>query len=120
MGIDPTAPSLHVGHLLPLMSLFWMFVHGFHAITLVRKLCLESKPVVVLISLYIARRCHCPDWRSYRKDDHARATTLYGSESQHGLHALPAQDALGKYGASCPVQTWISVGMGVAQRACEQ
>ncbi|MCJ1438219.1 tyrosyl-tRNA synthetase [Xylographa pallens] len=34
VGIDPTAPSLHVGHLLPLMSLFWMYVSGFHAVTL--------------------------------------------------------------------------------------
>lgn len=35
VGIDPTAPSLHVGHMLPLMSLFWMYVHGYHAVTLV-------------------------------------------------------------------------------------
>ncbi len=34
VGIDPTAASLHVGHLLPLMSLFWMYVHGYHAVTL--------------------------------------------------------------------------------------
>ena len=36
VGIDPTADSLHVGHLVPLMSLLWMYVHGYHAITLVR------------------------------------------------------------------------------------
>jgi tyrosyl-tRNA synthetase len=34
VGIDPTAASLHVGHMLPLMTLFWMYVHGYHAITL--------------------------------------------------------------------------------------
>lgn len=34
VGIDPTAPSLHVGHLLPLMSLFWLYIHGYHAVTL--------------------------------------------------------------------------------------
>ena len=34
VGIDPTASSLHVGHLLPLMSLFWMYVHGYHTISL--------------------------------------------------------------------------------------
>ena len=39
VGIDPTAPSLHVGHLLPLMSLFWMYVSGFHAVTLVSAPC---------------------------------------------------------------------------------
>lgn len=33
-GIDPTAPSLHVGHMLPLMALFWMYLHGFHTVSL--------------------------------------------------------------------------------------
>lgn len=33
-GIDPTAPSLHVGHMLPLMVLFWMYLHGFHTVSL--------------------------------------------------------------------------------------
>ena len=35
VGVDPTAPSLHVGHLLPLMALFWLHVHGFHTVSLV-------------------------------------------------------------------------------------
>ncbi|KAI1765068.1 hypothetical protein GGR53DRAFT_286202 [Hypoxylon sp. FL1150] len=35
VGIDPTAPSLHVGHLLPLMPLFWMYINGYRAITVV-------------------------------------------------------------------------------------
>ncbi|KAK3393694.1 tRNA synthetases class I-domain-containing protein [Podospora didyma] len=34
VGIDPTASSLHVGHLLPLMPLFWMYMHGYPAISL--------------------------------------------------------------------------------------
>lgn len=34
VGIDPTAPSLHIGHMIPLMSLFWMYMHGFTAVTL--------------------------------------------------------------------------------------
>lgn len=34
VGIDPTAASLHVGHLLPLMSLFWMYLHGYHTVSL--------------------------------------------------------------------------------------
>lgn len=34
VGIDPTASSLHIGHMLPLMSLFWMYVKGYHAVTL--------------------------------------------------------------------------------------
>lgn len=35
VGVDPTAPSLHVGHLLPLMALYWMYLHGYHTVTLV-------------------------------------------------------------------------------------
>ncbi|KAK6949569.1 hypothetical protein Daesc_009652 [Daldinia eschscholtzii] len=35
VGIDPTAPSLHVGHLLPLMALFWMYLNGFRAVTVI-------------------------------------------------------------------------------------
>lgn len=33
-GIDPTAPSLHLGHLLPLMILFWLHRHGHHVVSL--------------------------------------------------------------------------------------
>ncbi|KAI4862580.1 hypothetical protein F4820DRAFT_19410 [Hypoxylon rubiginosum] len=35
VGIDPTAPSLHVGHLLPLMALFWMYIHGYRAVSII-------------------------------------------------------------------------------------
>lgn len=34
VGVDPTAPSLHVGHFLPLMSLFWMYINGYHTVSL--------------------------------------------------------------------------------------
>ena len=37
VGVDPTAPSMHIGHLVPLMCLFWLYVHGFHTVTLVGK-----------------------------------------------------------------------------------
>jgi tyrosyl-tRNA synthetase len=35
VGVDPTAPSLHVGHLLPLMALYWMYLHGYYTVSLV-------------------------------------------------------------------------------------
>ncbi|KPM37400.1 Tyrosine--tRNA ligase, mitochondrial [Neonectria ditissima] len=35
VGIDPTADSLHVGHILPLMPMFLMWFHGHPAITLI-------------------------------------------------------------------------------------
>ncbi|WPG97247.1 tyrosyl-tRNA synthetase [Acrodontium crateriforme] len=34
-GVDPTAPSLHLGHLLPFMVLFWLYHHGHHVVSLV-------------------------------------------------------------------------------------
>ncbi|KAI8937815.1 hypothetical protein NX059_005511 [Plenodomus lindquistii] len=34
VGVDPTAPSLHVGHLLPLMTLYWMYLHGYYTVSL--------------------------------------------------------------------------------------
>ncbi|KAI9682069.1 MAG: tyrosyl-tRNA synthetase [Caeruleum heppii] len=33
VGVDPTAPSIHIGNLLPLMTLFWMYVHGYHVVS---------------------------------------------------------------------------------------
>lgn len=34
-GVDPTAPSLHIGHMVPLMALSWMFIHGYQSTFLV-------------------------------------------------------------------------------------
>ncbi|KAF7514212.1 hypothetical protein GJ744_004537 [Endocarpon pusillum] len=31
VGVDPTAPSLHVGHLVPFMALGWLFIHGYQS-----------------------------------------------------------------------------------------
>lgn len=34
VGVDPTAPSLHLGNLVPLMALFWMYLEGYHTVSL--------------------------------------------------------------------------------------
>lgn len=34
-GVDPTAPSLHLGNLLPIMILFWASLYGHQAVSLV-------------------------------------------------------------------------------------
>ena len=34
-GVDPTAPSLHLGNLLPIMVLFWVSLYGHQAISLI-------------------------------------------------------------------------------------
>ncbi|KAK3341291.1 tRNA synthetases class I-domain-containing protein [Lasiosphaeria hispida] len=35
VGIDPTASSLHIGHLVPLMPLFWMYMNGYTTFSLI-------------------------------------------------------------------------------------
>lgn len=35
VGVDPTAPSLHLGHLMVLMPLFWLYIHGYGAVSLI-------------------------------------------------------------------------------------
>ncbi|KAH9897563.1 tyrosyl-tRNA synthetase [Xylariomycetidae sp. FL2044] len=35
VGIDPTSSSLHLGHLVALMPLYWMYLHGYKAVTVV-------------------------------------------------------------------------------------
>jgi len=34
-GIDPTAASMHLGHLIPLNILIWFFAYGHHAVSVV-------------------------------------------------------------------------------------
>ena len=46
-GIDPTGPSMHVGHLLPFMVLLWFYIHGYRAVSLVRKV-IES-PFMLIV-----------------------------------------------------------------------
>ena len=36
LGVDPTAPSIHIGHMLPFMVLAWCYVYGIKAVWLVR------------------------------------------------------------------------------------
>jgi tyrosyl-tRNA synthetase len=50
VGIDPTGPSLHVGHLLPLMVLLWLYIHGYPAITLVRQSFFCSETMLIVCS----------------------------------------------------------------------
>ena len=34
-GVDPTAASLHIGHMVPFMALGWLYVHGYASTFLV-------------------------------------------------------------------------------------
>ena len=35
-GVDPTGPSLHVGHMIPFMVLGWAYITGIKSVFLVR------------------------------------------------------------------------------------
>jgi hypothetical protein len=63
-GIDPTAPSLHLGHLLPMMVHSWPQSRFYHW------------------------RCHCKGWRSYRTFDQP---TRDGQEHKNFKPGLAAQ-----------------------------
>ena len=59
VGVDPTAPSLHVGHLVPFMALYWMYSFGFPAFAVVGPL----PPMQVLFALRNkARWGYCKNW----------------------------------------------------------
>lgn len=50
VGIDPTAPSMHVGHMLPFMVLAWGYVWGLPVTFLVGQLdwsCLSNHSLTV-------------------------------------------------------------------------
>ena len=34
-GVDPTAASLHIGHMVPFMALGWLYIHGYSSTFLV-------------------------------------------------------------------------------------
>ena len=57
VGIDPTAPSLHIGHMVPLMALGWLYVHGYPiSFVVCLLLCLEITNLTK-----VARRCYRQD-----------------------------------------------------------
>lgn len=83
-GVDPTAPSLHVGHMVPFMVLGWMYIHGYHSTFLVR-------PVLLLLDLRLTRTLawwrYGVRWRPDRSTEIARACTCCHSKGKHDGHA---------------------------------
>lgn len=88
VGIDPTAPSMHVGHLLPLMVLYWMYIHGYHVVSLVSHRC---QPIQSWLLMIPAWRCNGKGGGSNWTHNSSRGSGLHHPKSQHGQHALPAQ-----------------------------
>ncbi|KAK5676468.1 tyrosyl-tRNA synthetase [Elasticomyces elasticus] len=93
-GIDPTAPSLHLGHLLPLMVLFWLYHHGHHVVSLVGGATAKvGDPSGRLTSrATTAEDVHDTNFRSMD----AQLGRLWKNAKLYGQRHGHAEDALGK------------------------
>ena len=80
MGIDPTEGSLHVGHLVPLMCLFWLYVKGCHAISLVSTFNHTSLQNLIQS---VDWRQHGEVWRSNRPTGHTRNDVPSGQKGEY-------------------------------------
>lgn len=89
-GVDPTAPSLHVGHMVPFMVLAWMYIHGYHSTFLV----LLSLPVITTIAdTAPAWRRHSTRRRSHRSIKVQTASVFCHTKSKHGSDAYSTEGA---------------------------
>lgn len=92
VGVDPTAPSMHVGHLLPFMALFWLYLSGYTSVILVSAI---SRPMPTsLVDNIIARNGYRFDRRSIRANDRARTPGRRCPEDEHTQYAQANQSAL--------------------------
>ena len=113
VGIDPTARSMHVGHLVPMMCLFWLYINGFQSLSLVRTL---NHAVSQDLMDSIARGSDGKVWRSNRPVDITRKSAFVSPQSEYGQYACAAEKAVGKCGTTCK-KVRVQLGMGMAPRA---
>lgn len=95
VGIDPTAPSLHVGHLVPLMALFWMYIHGFQSVTLVSLLAMPTYLCLILTIVDWRRDRQCG--RSDGANQRPRIHVSSREKSEHGHYALPVESVVDEH-----------------------
>lgn len=94
-GVDPTGPSLHIGHMLPLMILAWGYVWGLPVTFLVsycKPECSRGRK-----ANYTAWWCNRSRRRSNRSVKYSRATAFLGPQSQYDKYALAVEEAGFKY-----------------------
>ena len=115
VGIDPTASSIHIGNLVPLMALFWLYVNGYRAVSLVCDETPRCNSHIINLTDTAWRR-HCQGWRSFRTS--FRSTQRGGAypNGKNGQHALSAEEALGECRIAC-TDPRVSLGVGLASRA---
>jgi len=58
-GVDPTAASLHVGHMVPFMALGWMYIHGYSSTFLVSRTVTFAQTMAKFLPV---RRVYCINW----------------------------------------------------------
>lgn len=92
-GIDPTAPSLHLGHLLPLMVLYWLYVHGYHVVSLVRD---DTSSVAELSLPCTDWRRNCQGRRPNRPPYFTRQCARISTSNQPRIHAHADEKVVGE------------------------
>ena len=99
VGIDPTAESLHVGHLIPLMALMWMYINGYRAVTLV---CAPpDHPSNSSLTSHRDRRRDSAVRRPDRAHGEAGGCHLGGAQAAHPADAHATPEAVGEHSHAC-------------------
>ena len=94
-GIDPTGPSLHIGHMLPFMILGWAYVWGMPVSFVV---CVPSVPyqtgstLKLELTSGIARRFHEQNWRPKWTNDGTRRDARLSAQGQYRKHAYATEE----------------------------
>ena len=116
-GVDPTASSMHVGHLLPLMVLYWSYIKGFHACSLVGTLLISCTSCEDLQCA--AWRCDCTDRGSNRANHNSGHPAFLGAKSQYDENTSAAKGNVATHRRPCQ-RIRISVGMGMEKGVDQQ
>lgn len=94
-GIDPTASSLHLGHLLPLNVLFWLYSCGHTAVSLVG---IGSHVARTNQLSLTAWRCDCSHRRPDRQATGAQRAGDGSAAPKHHEHGVTAAQSMGTHG----------------------
>lgn len=103
VGIDPTAPSLHIGHMLPFMVLAWAYVYGIRAVWLVGFCFLSTMTfaagwiIRLTHDINVDWWFHCADWRPDRAIGRKNKSAFVYSQGQYGKHAYAIEETWNEY-----------------------
>lgn len=96
-GVDPTAPSLHVGNLVALMSVLHFHIHGHRVLPLVC-ICSNSLRTVLTESRTKGGRSYWSSWRPRWSHDRTRSHAGRSSLQQQNQNHHPTRAILPVWG----------------------